>query len=223
MPKGECSEEYWKESRNKKIGEKFNFLTIESIFGKHKRGIYSFNCRCVCGSLIENILYYELKREKTKSCGCKDLDIVCHFPENVKKRIFENIKINSNGCWEWQKRISFDGYGQIKHKTKVKSAHRVSFEVFKGEIPKGFCVCHTCDNKKCVNPDHLWIGSHLDNAKDRDEKGRTNHYKNRLKKEEVLEIRKMYPEYSLRHLSIKFNRSTCCIAAIVSNKTWKNL
>ena len=86
-------------------------------------------------------------------------------------RLMDGIKISENDCWEWQKAI-VNGYGKLRFKNKFFSVHRVSYEMFKGEISKGFFVCHSCDNKKCVNPGHLWLGTHEDNMKDASKKGR---------------------------------------------------
>lgn len=86
---------------------------------------------------------------------------------------------NANGCWEWQAGRFGGGYGKIavKHNGKWTGlyAHRVSYELTHGPIPDGMCVCHSCDNPKCVNPSHLWIGTQIENIKDRDIKGRLVH------------------------------------------------
>ena len=63
------------------------------------------------------------------------------------------------------------GYG--RNDSSLMKAHRLSWMLFFGPIPDGLCVCHECDNPKCVNPEHLFIGTKLDNAHDRDKKGRT--------------------------------------------------
>lgn len=81
------------------------------------------------------------------------------------------------GCWVWQAALwNEDGYGTlgIKENGKWKrvGAHRFSYEHYKGLIPKGLYVCHTCDNPSCVNPEHLFLGTQTDNMSDCKRKGR---------------------------------------------------
>lgn len=75
-----------------------------------------------------------------------------------------------NGCWIWTGQIMPTGYGQLG---RHDYAHRVSYQLHKGAIPAGANVCHSCDVPACVNPDHLWLGSQLDNLQDMAQKGRS--------------------------------------------------
>ena len=82
------------------------------------------------------------------------------------------VKAEDTGtCWVWKRSIKRHGYGVFGHKGKTITAHRASYELLNGEIPKGLYVLHTCDNPACINPDHLWVGSQKDNMKDRVKKG----------------------------------------------------
>lgn len=97
-----------------------------------------------------------------------------------------------SGCVEWQGYTS-NGYGKLtvgsrsdgtRHTT---SAHRLAYETYIGPIPDGMYVCHSCDNRKCINPEHLWAGTHQDNIDDRESKGRNNHTR-KLTDDDVLFI-----------------------------------
>lgn len=72
----------------------------------------------------------------------------------------------NTGCWLWLSGSGFGGYGRIGINKITKSAHRVSYEVFKGKIPKGLGVLHNCDTPACINPDHLFVGTHTENMRD---------------------------------------------------------
>lgn len=83
----------------------------------------------------------------------------------------------SKGCWNWKGKPKEDGYGQFLVKTdgkqKLYKAHRYSWELHNGPIPPGFMVCHTCDNRMCVKPEHFFLGTHKDNSQDMVQKGRS--------------------------------------------------
>jgi transcriptional regulator len=88
--------------------------------------------------------------------------------ERLQRRLKEN---QSSRCWEFQGSC-IDGYGQIKLNGKMYRAHRLAYSLFVGEIPDGLVVCHKCDNPPCCNPNHLFLGSRIENIADRVKKGR---------------------------------------------------
>lgn len=91
----------------------------------------------------------------------------------LKDRFLSKVR-KTKGCWFWlgSTRNKKGGYGCLKINGKVFDAHRIAYSIFIGSIPKEKCVCHSCDNRKCVNPEHLWIGTKNDNNQDMISKGR---------------------------------------------------
>ena len=139
-----------------------------------------------------------------------------------------NIK-SSNECWEWtagKNRVG--GYGRFRLDGKRVGAHRLSWKLHNGTIPAGMCVLHTCDNPSCVNPTHLFLGTHQDNMDDMYAKGRglkasiggEEHGNAKLTWDIVREIREAYPEQSQYQLAAKYNVCRSNIGFIVNNKRW---
>lgn len=148
------------------------------------------------------------------------------------ERFYKWFTIKDSGCWEWHGTLSKQGsYGTItiSRQRKGIKAHRLSYKMFKGEIPEGMCVCHKCDNTKCVNPDHLFLGTYADNNKDRHAKGRTKimrgsrHGCSKLTEKDVLYIRKHYKRGLSKKLANKFGVCKENITAIARRRIWKHI
>ena len=137
---------------------------------------------------------------------------------------FVDVK-GDDECWDWTGYIRPNGYRTFStHGTPV-YAHRFSWEMHNGPIPEGLFVCHHCDNRKCVNPQHLFLGSQMDNIHDAITKGRTSvgesHGRRKLTVAQVLSIRKD-PRFH-KEIAKEYGVSTGTIGSIKSIRTWKCL
>lgn len=158
-----------------------------------------------------------------------------------KERISNLSKIDTvTGCWNWLKSFKGKGdplreYGHLiigsrtDNTRRSIAAHRYSYIIFKGEIPDGMFVCHNCDNPKCVNPDHLFLGTRQDNIDDREFKGRNKIMRGenagtaKLTQKQADEIRILYASggTSSRKLAKQFGlKDHGCILNIVKNKAY---
>jgi hypothetical protein len=88
------------------------------------------------------------------------------------ERIKARTKVSESGCWEWQGFVYWTGYATMSYRGKPWPVHRLMHTLVNGPVPKGKDCCHTCDNRRCCNPDHLWIGSRQENLQDAARKGR---------------------------------------------------
>ena len=157
----------------------------------------------------------------------KDID---RFWGKVDKECSQ-VFYNGSRCWEWIAGRFDDGYGAFSIGGNNCRAHRVSWTLIHGELPSEKPhILHHCDNRLCVNPSHLWIGTNDDNMKDRNEKGRQARGEAqglaKLNKEKIAEIRRRYgfrgkDGESLRTLAEEYGVHSSVISDIVSYKTWK--
>lgn len=125
----------------------------------------------------------------------------------------------NSGCWIWIG--CFDtksGYGRFWNGTKPDGAHRVSYRLHNGEIGD-LHVCHKCDNTSCVNPQHLFLGTHLDNIKDRQSKGRSRGRAPKLSESDIEEI--LNSSESQTSLGLKYGVTQSAIWKIKNGKIYK--
>ena len=132
------------------------------------------------------------------------------------------------GCIEWTAGTSPSGYGEFYYKGKTRRAHRVVYEMVFGPFSEDLIVRHTCDNKKCVNPDHLLLGTQKDNASDRVERQLMPNgeavWSSKLTEKDVLTIRKKYANgVSSSALAAEYGLHRATVSSIVYGRTWKHL
>lgn len=194
---------------------KFNFVTR-----KRSNRVIRF-CSLVCANNIlgpQSSVYWDSVREKWKNESRE-----VYIP--IMKQSFEKFFDKVDGCWMWNgsnkgKRMP---YGSFTFRGKRnQSAHRVSWIIYKGDIPEGMLVLHKCDVPQCVNPDHLFLGNYLDNERDKLLKGR--HKGEKLNPEKVREIKSLFAvDYGDMKIARKFNVSYQTIYSIKNGKTWKDI
>lgn len=145
---------------------------------------------------------------------------------SVQDRLEKNsFREPNSGCWLWTACVNSKGYGRIGVGLEVHLAHRLSYETHIGPIPKGMCVCHKCDTPSCIRPDHLFLGTNLENRTDSVNKGRHPHGERaghaKLTADQVLAIRKASGSYA--RVGAKFGITRSNVGHIKQGRRWKHL
>lgn len=187
--------------------------------------------RCECGNEIvrrgTNI------KKNGGSCGCLKKELSKERMRNMQKekhgdiesRFFSRFTKMKSGCWQWNAHCDKDGYGILPQNGPAIRAHRLSYEIHKGEIPNGMVIRHKCDNPGCVNPDHLEYGTPKQNVRDCLDRGRdsmvgSRNNKAKLNEIDVKEIR--LSKLSVAEIAELYGVSKSTIKRIKSKKLWRH-
>jgi hypothetical protein len=151
-------------------GRAFGKLTALQPVGR-KSGRVLWLCQCECGNekvVASNVLMTEADN-RVRSCGCLKKP---PLEECLKRRVTNWQSGRVDVCWEWTGGGTESGYGRTTRDGKGYTLPRLVYERYVGPIPEGLWVLHRCDNPRCVNPTHLFLGTHKDNMADMVAKGR---------------------------------------------------
>jgi len=157
-----------------------------------------------------------------------------HRLETFRSRIQSHSAEDSAGCWIWQRSIGHNGYGKIGvGGGKTEGAHRASYMAFRGEVPTGMDVCHSCDVRACVNPAHLFLGTRSENLQDASRKGRmateprlrgAEHHSAKLNDASVpIILARLRAGEPKARIARDFNVSDRTILLIGRNQTWTHI
>jgi len=188
-------------------GTEFYCTPYRDVGGAGGERIYcSFKCRCV-------------------GVRAKLDDVEARFWEKVVKR-------GEDECWGWTAQKRWDGYGRFVNRYKPMWAHRFSYELHHGQIPKGMSVMHTCDNPECTNPKHLTLGTHKENMADAKRKLRhawgERSNKAKLTADLVRALRSEYRQIGPRktnidELAARYGIALTTAYAAATGRSWRHL
>lgn len=162
----------------------------------------------------------------TRARRNKDLTAKSSKEMTIHERFKSKYVVNAvSGCWEWVGNIQGGGYGAIQHQGKMVKAHRVSFELFNGAISENCHICHICDNRKCVNPEHLFQGTHRENMADMRGKGRSGKgvTRRKLTDEQVIALYKLKGTTTQKAAAESFDVCVDTVYKIWAKKSWRGI
>jgi len=144
----------------------------------------------------------------------------------IEQRFLANVE-KTETCWNWMG-VTKKGYGYLRVIDKRCRAHRVAYEIWKGPIPDGLLIRHKCDNRACVNPEHLETGTDADNMRDKVERNRQikgeKHGHSKLTEQQVCEIKVLLADtITCTEIAKQFNVNRTAISHIKHNKNWKHI
>jgi hypothetical protein len=153
------------------------------------------------------------------------------YDDRTAHRLWSRVK-KTAGCWLWIAH-TVRGYGAMRAGGRVRGAHRISWELHYGPIPDGLFVCHHCDNKRCVRPDHLFLGTPADNMADMAAKGRARNgirigaanKKSKLTEDQVREIRRLYAGGGITQCELgqRYGVHNSVICQLIRFRIWKHV
>ena len=155
------------------------------------------------------------------------------FEKEDHKRFWNNVnKGADHECWGWLASSDSCGYGRFRFRSKLLSAHRVSWEIHNGKIPNGLHILHKCDNPNCVNPNHLSLGTHQDNMNDRGAKKRTSggnlkgeaNKASRFSESDIITMRDLAKQgVKQKEIASQFGTTQPVISNIINHKYWTHI
>lgn len=216
---------------NKLVGKRFGRLIVVKYSHKKvepKRITYFWECLCDCGNTTF-VRTGHLNSGCVVSCGCYRKYInknKGHTKEDILNLVNE-IQPSENGCKIWTHTLNDKGYGKISFKNKTCEVHRVLYRCVHGEIKRGLVVRHLCNNRACVNIDHLALGTQKDNAQDAVKAGMYNigekHHAAKLTEEQIIYIRKNEMHIGTSALGRKYGVSYQTIEQVKKRHTWTHI
>lgn len=171
--------------------------------------------------------YFERQRFCSRTCAANELKFCAVVYRADEEDAFaKNVgPANERGCTEWLGALDKDGYGAFGYAGVMHRAHRASLRLSGVEVPRGMMVCHRCDNPACVNPQHLYVGTGVENMRDAAERNRlrvgSKSHLSKLTEDQVRDIR--LSSRSVGDLASAYGVTHGAISMIRSRKTWKHV